>query len=142
MQDLAASLPARLIPADASDVLDLCAAPGGKTMQLAAAGHSVTAVDRSESRLARLADNLARTGLKAELVAADALEWAPPRAVRRHPARRALLGDRHLPPPSGSALPRAAPIIAESAELQARLLDRAAAMLKPGGTPRLCGLLA
>ena len=67
-------------PPDASDVLDLCAAPGGKTMQLAAAGHDVTAVDRSESRLARLADNLARTGLKAELVTADALEWAPPRA--------------------------------------------------------------
>src|SRR4030095_15208356 len=134
VQDLAASLPARLIPFKTADVLDLCAAPGGKTMQLAAAGHRVTSVDRSKSRLARLAENLARTGLKAELVAVDALEWTPPRAFdsilldapcsatgtfRRHP----------------EVLYRARPsIIAESAELQARLLDRAAAMLKPGGT--------
>jgi len=63
VQDLAASLPARLLPASAGRVLDACAAPGGKTMQLAAAGHSVTALDRSESRLARLADNLQRTRL-------------------------------------------------------------------------------
>ncbi len=133
VQDLAASLPARLIPAEAQDVLDLCAAPGGKTMQLAAAGHRVTSVDRSESRLARLADNLARTGLEAELVVADALIWPPPRAFdailldapcsatgtfRRHP----------------EVLYRARPsIITESAELQARLLGRAAAMLSPGG---------
>ena len=61
VQDLAASLPARLIPASATDVLDLCAAPGGKTMQLAAAGHRVTAVDSSESRLGRLRENLERT---------------------------------------------------------------------------------
>ena len=54
-------LPARLIPSDAKTVLDACAAPGGKTMQLAAAGHEVLALDRSESRLARLADNLDRT---------------------------------------------------------------------------------
>jgi len=133
VQDLAASLPARLI-ASSGDVLDLCAAPGGKTMQLAAAGHRVTSVDRSESRLARLGNNLKRTGLKAKLVTADALEWSPTSAFdailldapcsatgtfRRHP----------------EALYRARPrIIAESAELQARLLDRAAAMLKPGGT--------
>jgi len=134
VQDLASSLPARLIPAGGADVLDLCAAPGGKSMQLASAGHGVTAVDRSESRLARLADNLARTGLQAKLVTADALEWSPPRTFdgilldapcsatgtfRRHP----------------EVLYRARPrIIAESAELQARLLDRAAAMLNPGGT--------
>src|SRR5689334_1768584 len=79
VQDLAASLPPRLIPAAAEEVLDLCAAPGGKTMQLAASGHRVTAVDQSESRLARLRDNLGRTGLKAELVAADALQWLPER---------------------------------------------------------------
>jgi 16S rRNA (cytosine967-C5)-methyltransferase len=133
VQDLAASLPARLMPADSADVLDLCAAPGGKTMQLAAAGHRVTALDRAESRLARLADNLARTGLKAELVAADALDWQAPRqfdailldapcsatgTFRRHP----------------EVLYRAGPsVIADSADLQARLIDHAAALLKPGG---------
>jgi len=132
VQDLAASLPARLIPQDAEHVLDLCAAPGGKTMQLAAAGHRVTALDRSASRLARLSDNLARTGLNAETVVAEAAEWsqggfdailldAPCSATgtfRRHP----------------EVLYRASPrIIAEGAELQARLLTHAAALLRPGG---------
>ncbi|MEO5641030.1 MAG: methyltransferase domain-containing protein, partial [Sphingomicrobium sp.] len=79
VQDLAASLPARLVPASARTVLDLCAAPGGKTMQLAAAGHAVTALDRKQSRLARLEQNLARTRLTAELITADALEWTPER---------------------------------------------------------------
>jgi len=134
VQDLAASLPARLIPASAKRVLDLCAAPGGKTMQLAAAGHAVTALDRKESRLSRLADNLDRTHLSAELVAADALDWmaadpfdavlldAPCSATgtfRRHP----------------EVLHRArASIIAESAELQARLIDHAASLVRPDGT--------
>jgi 16S rRNA (cytosine967-C5)-methyltransferase len=133
VQDLAASLPARLIPADAREVLDLCAAPGGKTMQLAAAGHRVTSVDSSESRLGRLRENLERTHLAAELVAADARNWEPGRAVdailldapcsatgtfRRHP----------------EVLYRARPkIVADNAELQRRLLDRAAQWLKPGG---------
>jgi 16S rRNA (cytosine967-C5)-methyltransferase len=133
VQDLAASLPARMIPADASDVLDLCAAPGGKTMQMAAAGHRVTAVDQSEPRLKRLRENLGRTGLEAQLVAADALKWKPDRTFdailldapcsatgtfRRHP----------------EVLYRARPaIIRESAELQRQLLDRATAWLKPGG---------
>jgi 16S rRNA (cytosine967-C5)-methyltransferase len=70
VQDLASSLPARLVPGSAKRVLDACAAPGGKTMQLAAAGHRVVALDRSESRLARLSENLARTGLAAETVTA------------------------------------------------------------------------
>ena len=134
VQDLAASIPARLMPAGPADLLDLCAAPGGKTMQLAAAGHRVTALDRSKSRLARLADNLRRTGLEAALVAADALDWVAPRpfdailldapcsatgTFRRHP----------------EVLYRARPsVIADSVELQARLLDHAAAMLKPGGS--------
>jgi 16S rRNA (cytosine967-C5)-methyltransferase len=133
VQDLAASLPGRLMPAQPADVLDLCAAPGGKTMQLAAAGHRVTALDASESRLARLRANLDRTGLQAELVTADALDWQPPKlfdavlldapcsasgTFRRHP--EVLYRARQ-------------PIIEQSAELQTRLIDRAAAMVKPGG---------
>jgi len=134
VQDLAASLPARLVPADAAEVLDLCAAPGGKTMQLAAAGHSVTAVDASQSRLARLRENLDRTHLAATLVEADALRWKPNRTFdailldapcsatgtfRRHP----------------EALYRARPrIIADNAELQTQLLATASQWLKPGGT--------
>jgi len=134
VQDLAASLPARLVPVDVQRVLDACAAPGGKTMQLAAAGHAVTALDRSESRLARLSDNLVRTGLKAETVVADALEWeadasfdavlldAPCSATgtfRRHP----------------EVLYRARPaIIEQSAKLQARLLLQAADWVRPGGS--------
>ena len=134
VQDLAASLPARLIPADAREVLDLCAAPGGKTMQMAAAGHAVTAVDQSESRLKRLRDNLDRTGLGAKLIAADALKWKSDRqfdailldapcsatgTFRRHP----------------EVLYRARPsIIRDSAEFQRNLLDRAATWLKPRGS--------
>jgi 16S rRNA (cytosine967-C5)-methyltransferase len=134
VQDLAASLPARLIPGDAKQVLDLCAAPGGKTMQLAAAGHEVTAVDASRARLARLRENLDRTHLKARLVEADALTWQPPGqydvilldapcsatgTFRRHP----------------EVLYRARPkVIAENVELQMRLLERATRWLKLRGT--------
>ncbi|URD60236.1 RsmB/NOP family class I SAM-dependent RNA methyltransferase [Sphingomonas sp. KRR8] len=133
VQDLAASLPARLIPRDAATVLDLCAAPGGKTMQLASRGHHVTAVDRSESRLARLSENLHRTGLEAETMASEAMAWgrgdydavlldAPCSATgtfRRHP----------------EVLYRAGPrIIADSAVRQAELLAHAASLLRPGGT--------
>jgi 16S rRNA (cytosine967-C5)-methyltransferase len=133
VQDLAASLPARLIPADTKDVLDLCAAPGGKTMQLSAAGNQVTSVDASRSRLARLRENLERTRLEAQLIEADALSWKPGRAYdailldapcsatgtfRRHP----------------EVLYRARPkVIADSAELQSKLLDHAARWVKPGG---------
>ena len=134
VQDLAASLPARLVPASAKRVLDACAAPGGKTMQLAAAGHAVTALDRSESRLARLADNLARTGLKAEAVVADALDWSPPELFD------AVLLDA---PCSATGTFRRHPevlyrarrdIIEQSAELQSRLLARATDWVKPGGS--------
>jgi 16S rRNA (cytosine967-C5)-methyltransferase len=134
VQDLAASLPARLMPTGARDIVDLCAAPGGKTMQLAAGGHRVTALDRSESRLARLADNLARTGLEAILVAADALGWQAPQpfdAVLLDAPCSATGTFRRHPEVLYRASPR---IIADSAELQARLVDRAANMLKPGGT--------
>ena len=134
VQDLAASLPARLIPAAARRVLDACAAPGGKTMQLAAAGHEVTALDRSESRLARLSENLERTGLKAETIAADALEWVAPQpfdAVLLDAPCSATGTFRRHP----EALYRARPaIIEQGAELQSRLLLRAADWVKPGGT--------
>ena len=134
VQDLAASLPARLIPASAATVLDLCAAPGGKAMQLAAHGHEVTAVDSSESRLGRLRDNLERTRLKARLVHADALTWRPDRqfdailldapcsatgTFRRHP----------------EVLYRARPaVIASLALQQTDLLERSARALKVDGT--------
>ena len=76
VQDAAASLPARLLgDVGGAEVADLCAAPGGKTAQLAHAGAKVTAVDRSAVRLSRVAENLARLGLTAETVTADALEW-------------------------------------------------------------------
>lgn len=133
VQDLSASLPARLIKASAGEVLDLCAAPGGKTMQIAAAGHRVTAVDQSETRLERLRENLQRTGLDAQLVPADALKWSPDKrfdcvlldapcsatgTFRRHP----------------EVLYRArADIIRQSAQLQSHLLERAAGLLKPDG---------
>jgi 16S rRNA (cytosine967-C5)-methyltransferase len=133
VQDLAASLAARLVPDSAAEVLDLCAAPGGKTMQLAAAGHRVTALDSSATRLTRLSENMQRTKLQAKLVEADALDWrsserfdailldAPCSATgtfRRHP----------------EVLYRARPrIIAEGAELQGRLLARATQLLKPDG---------
>lgn len=133
VQDLSASLPARLIPRDASEVLDLCAAPGGKTMQLAAAGHQVTAVDASGSRLARLRENLERTHLKTRLVEADALKWQPDQqydAILLDAPCSATGTFRRHPEVLYRARPR---IIAEGAGLQARLLDRAAQWLKPAG---------
>ncbi|WP_029936971.1 RsmB/NOP family class I SAM-dependent RNA methyltransferase [Sphingomonas sp. UNC305MFCol5.2] len=133
VQDLAASIPARLIGKGSGTALDLCAAPGGKTLQLAAAGWAVTAVDVSESRLARLHENLERTGLAATVIAADLLEWQP-----REPADAVLLDA----PCSATGIFRRHPdvlhrvrpsLIAEMAALQSRLLDRAAAWVKPGG---------
>jgi 16S rRNA (cytosine967-C5)-methyltransferase len=134
VQDLASSLPARSIPGTATEVLDLCAAPGGKTMQLAAAGQRVTSLDSSKSRLGRLRENLDRTKLNARLVEADALMWEPAiefdsilldapcsatGTFRRHPEVLYRASGR---------------IIAENTELQSRLLGRAAKWLKPGGT--------
>jgi 16S rRNA (cytosine967-C5)-methyltransferase len=135
VQDLAASLPVRLLGVQAGEtVLDLCAAPGGKTMQLAALGANVTAVDVSEIRLARVRENLARTGLAATLTVGDALRWEPGQlfdrilldapcsatgVFRRHPDVLHLKGVRDLSPLT---------------LLQAALLRRAANWLKPGGT--------
>jgi 16S rRNA (cytosine967-C5)-methyltransferase len=115
-------------------VLDLCAAPGGKTMQLAAAGFNVTAVDSSATRLDRLRANLERTGLSAEVVQADLTRWAP-----AAPADAILLDApctatgifRRHPDVLHRVLPRA---INELAEIQLAMLGRAADWLKPGGT--------
>lgn len=134
VQDLAASLPARLLgPGQGRCALDLCAAPGGKTLQLATAGWQVTSLDVSDRRLDRLRENLARTGLSAEIIVVDALEWEPERkfdailldapctatgTARRHPDVLHRIGPRQ---------------IAEMAELQARLVERAVRWLEPGG---------
>lgn len=133
VQDLAAALPARLLGPGTGGVLDVCAAPGGKALQLAAAGWQVTALDLSASRLARLSDNLERTGLSAEVVTADALTWTP-----AEPADAVLLDA----PCSATGIFRRHPdvlhrvspaLIEESAALQTRLLDRAAGWVRPGG---------
>ena len=134
VQDLAASLPARLLGAGGGTVLDLCAAPGGKTCQLAAAGWAVTALDQSESRLARLRDNLLRTRLSAEVIRADALDWAPAAAfdavLLDAPCSASGIFRRHP-----DVLHRIRPaLIAETAVLQERLLARAADWVRPGGT--------
>ena len=134
IQDLAASLPARMVPAGARRVLDACAAPGGKTMQLAAAGHEVTALDRSESRLARLAENLARTGLEARTVVGDVREWVPDApfdAVLLDAPCSATGTFRRHP----EVLYRARPeIIIQMAAFQAELLRHAADWVRPGGS--------
>ncbi|HEX8485125.1 MAG TPA: RsmB/NOP family class I SAM-dependent RNA methyltransferase [Sphingomonas sp.] len=133
VQDIAASLPARLLGEGLGTVLDLCAAPGGKTLQLAAAGWQVTAVDSSQSRLARLRDNLKRNALDANVVRADVLEWqpaAPTDAVLVDaPCSATGIFRRHP-----DVLHRVRPaVIAGMAEVQRRILARAADWVKPGG---------
>ena len=134
VQDAAAALPARFLGDVAGKhVLDLCAAPGGKTAQLALAGGIVTALDRSATRLRRVAENLARLGLKADLVAANAETWrpkSPPDAVlldapctstgtiRRHP------DVVHL---------KTSDDVARMSAGQDRLLRAAAEIVRPGG---------
>jgi 16S rRNA (cytosine967-C5)-methyltransferase len=138
VQDAAAALPVRLLgDISGKQVADLCAAPGGKTAQLALAGARITAVDRSANRLARVRDNLARLGLEAELVTADATEWqggpfdavlvdAPCSStgtIRRHPDVAWLKSQAD---------------IASLMEVQRRLLDRAVELTKPGGRIVYC----
>jgi 16S rRNA (cytosine967-C5)-methyltransferase len=138
VQDAAAALPVRLFgDLRGMNVADLCAAPGGKTAQLAFAGANVTAVDRSRARINRLRENLARLSLDAETVAADALEWdggpfdavlvdAPccsTGTIRRHPDVPWLKSEADV-----SVL----------TSLQQRLLDRAVGLLKPGATLVYC----
>jgi 16S rRNA (cytosine967-C5)-methyltransferase len=138
VQDVAASLPARLLgEVGGRAIADLCAAPGGKTAQLAAAGAEVVAVDRSPSRLERLHGNLARLGLTAKSVAADVEQWqdgtfdavlldAPCSStgtIRRHPDVAWLKREGD---------------IAALAALQRRLVERAAALVRPGGLLVYC----
>jgi len=134
VQDAAASLPARLLGnVRGQRVADLCAAPGGKTAQLVLGGASVVAVDSSKTRLGLLGENLLRLGLDAERVVADAAAWQPEErfdavlldapcsstgTIRRHPDIPYL---------------KSAKDIEALAGLQARLLDNAASLLKPGG---------
>lgn len=133
VQDLAASLPARLLGAgEGRRVLDLCAAPGGKTMQLAAAGWAVTALDKSARRLERLVANLARTSLAVQVVQGDVLTWqvdAPFDAVLLDAPCSATGTCRRHP----DVLHRLA-AIDDLTQLQAQMLARAADWLKPGGT--------
>lgn len=132
VQDLAASVPARLLGTGAGRrALDLCAAPGGKTLQLAAAGWQVTALDKSARRVERLRENLARSALGADVVVADALQWQPPAPFD------AILLDA---PCSATGTCRRHPDvlhrqagIAELAQLQQAMLARAESWLAPGG---------
>ena len=135
VQDLASTLPVRAMgEGKGRTALDLCAAPGGKTMQLAAAGWKVTALDLSAKRMALLESNLERTGLSADNIVADIRKWdsdaqfdavlldAPCSATgtfRRHPDVLHRIGARQ---------------ITELAELQSSLLDHAVRWVKPGGS--------
>jgi len=139
VQDAAAALPVRLLGDIAgADVVDLCAAPGGKTMQLAALGAKVTAVDMSDKRLARVQENLERTGLTAQVVAADAQNWAPESApdivVLDAPCSATGTLRRHPDLP----LIRPAPDLSPLLELQEALIDRALSWLPPGGRLLYC----
>ncbi len=134
VQDAAAAMAARVLALQPGErVLDLCAAPGGKTLQLAAAGAKVTALDISDARMARLRENLTRCRLSAETVTADALEWEPSEpfdailldapcsatgTIRRHPDLP------HIRDASG---------LKDLFALQSTLLDRALGWLRPGG---------
>jgi 16S rRNA (cytosine967-C5)-methyltransferase len=139
VQDAAAAIPARLLGADAGETaVDLCAAPGGKTLQLAASGASVVAVDRSGSRLKRLRSNLERTRLQAEVITADAEAWEDARtfdAVLLDAPCSSTGTFRRNPDVLWASRPAD---IAKLADVQHRLLDAAAERVKPGGRLVYC----
>lgn len=139
VQDVASSMPARILlsglggDVEIDACIDLCAAPGGKTAQLAAAGLPVIAVDRSSRRLARLSDNLQRLALTAEIVTADATAWqpaSPSRAILLDAPCSATGTIRRHPDIPGNKSPKD---IARLCELQERLIGAAADMLAPDG---------
>lgn len=139
VQDASAAVPARLLAVkEGETALDLCAAPGGKTLQLAAAGARVTAVDKSAGRLKRVSENLARTGLSAEVVTADATEWTDRRrfdAVLLDAPCSATGTYRRHPDVLWVASPADIPKLAA---LQSRLLDAAARRVRPDGRLVYC----
>ena len=139
VQDASAAVPARLLAIQSGETaLDLCAAPGGKTLQLASAGAKVTAVDRSAGRIKRVSENLARTGLGAEAVVADATEWRDSRtfdAVLLDAPCSATGTFRRHPDVLWVASPADIPKLAA---MQRRLLDSAARRVKPGGRLVYC----
>jgi 16S rRNA (cytosine967-C5)-methyltransferase len=134
VQDAAAALPVRLMGDVAGKrVADLCAAPGGKTAQLAAAGAVVTAVDSNAPRLMRLKENLARLSLEADVVSADLRTWTPDApfdAILLDAPCTSTGTIRRQPDVAWLKRPKD---VASLADLQAKLLKRAAAWVKPGG---------
>ena len=139
VQDAAAAVPVRLLdPKSGESIVDFCAAPGGKTLQLAASGASVVALDRSAPRLKRLMENLARTGLSAEVVAVPAEDWDDPRcfdAVLLDAPCTATGTFRRNPEVLRATKPAD---VAKLADVQHRLLDAAAERVKPGGRLVYC----
>ena len=139
VQDAAAAVPARLLaPRAGESIIDLCAAPGGKTLQLAASGAEVVALDRSDSRLKRLRANLERTGLSAEVVAVPAEDWEDDRtfdAVLLDAPCTATGTFRRNPEVLRATKPAD---VAKLADVQHRLLDAAAERVKPRGRLVYC----
>ena len=139
VQDAAAAIPARLLGVEAGQTaLDMCAAPGGKTLQLAAAGAQAVALDRSAPRLKRVAENLARTGLTAAVVAADAATWPDKRvfdAVLLDAPCSATGTFRRHPDVLWAAKPSD---VAGLAAVQSKLLDAAARRTRAGGRLVYC----
>ncbi|WP_082572290.1 RsmB/NOP family class I SAM-dependent RNA methyltransferase [Brevundimonas sp. Root1423] len=139
VQDAAAAVPGRLLAPQAGEaVIDLCAAPGGKTLQLAASGATVVALDRSAVRLKRLTENLQRTDLNAEVVATPAEDWEDDRtfdAVLLDAPCTATGTFRRNPEVLRATKPAD---VAKLADVQHRLLDAAAERVKPGGRLVYC----
>ena len=139
VQDAAAAIPARLLAVRPGETaIDLCAAPGGKTLQLAAAGAAVTALDRSASRLRRVTQSLERIDLKAEVVCAESESWPDERlfdAVLLDAPCSATGTFRRHPDVLWGTKPGD---IAKLSAVQSRMLDAAAGRVKPGGRMVYC----